>query len=91
MKYKKYLIPSSIMIQKIDDELLLMDANTHLFYELNATAASLWKIMEQYDDFEDVMTEMLECFEVSREELESDLQNFILSLHEQGMILLDAE
>jgi hypothetical protein len=89
MKHKNYTIPSSVVMQKIDDEALLMDADTHLFYELNATAAVLWEVIEQYDNFDDVVTEMLAYFEVSKEELEDDLKNFMLSLQEQGMILLN--
>jgi hypothetical protein len=91
MKHKNYTVPASIMMQKIDDEALLMDANTHLFYELNPTAAVLWEIIQRHNHMDDVITEMLEYFEVTPEELEQDLKRFMLSLQEQGMILFEHE
>ena len=86
MTNKTYTISSSIMLQVIDDEAMLMDMNTQKFYELNKGAVVLWKIMKEHSTFDAVINEMLECYEVSKEQVEKDLNVFIEYLISQGIL-----
>ena len=77
------------MLQTIDDEALLMDTDTRLFYELNESAVLLWGFMKKHNNFTQVVDDMLEHFNVPKEQLLTDLNLFVTELVEQKMIKVD--
>ena len=84
---KHYTIPHTVMIQSVDDETLLFDSATELFFALNDTGAIMWESITAYNDLSDVYNELLEAFEVAPEQLENDLELFVSSLAEQGLMV----
>ncbi|MDD2781644.1 PqqD family protein [Sulfuricurvum sp.] len=84
---KPYTIPHTVMVQSVDDEILLFDSATELFFSLNDTGAMMWDSISAYHDLSDVYDELLETFEVAPEQLESDLELFVASLAEQGLVV----
>lgn len=77
MNSKIYEILPSLMLQVIDGEALLMDTDSREFYELNESGLVLWKIIKKHNSFHDVLNEILDSFEVSKEQAENDLNSFI--------------
>lgn len=90
MNLKSYTIPSTVMVQVVDDETLLYDSATGLFFALNETGAMMWDSISVYDDLADVHVELMGVFEVEPEQLASDLEVFVSSLAEQGLIRVEA-
>jgi hypothetical protein len=88
MNSQKYTIPHTVMVQNVDDETLLFDSATELFFALNDTGAVMWESITEYNDLMDVYTELLEIFEVEPKQLEGDFGIFVSSLVEQGLIVL---
>lgn len=86
MQKNSYRLSSSLMVQNIDDESLLMDTKTQLFYELNESAAFIFSVMQKHTLFSDVVTELSEYFDASPEVLLKDLYQFASSLADQEMI-----
>jgi len=74
------------MLQNIDDESLLMDTNTQLFYELNESAAFMFSVMQKHTLFSDVVAELTNYFDAPQELLFKDLYQFAMSLAEQNML-----
>ena len=81
-----YTLSSSLMAQEVDDEILLMDMETQLFYALNSTGYVLWETIQKHNKLEDVFTEMKELFEVSDMDLKRDIDVFIENLAKNEMI-----
>ncbi len=89
MKNKSYTIIPSLMLQVIDDEAILMDTESREFYELNESALVLWNIMTENNNLDDVLNQMLETFEVSKEQVENDLNNFIEYLQSKNLLKIN--
>ncbi len=89
MKKGTYKISSSLMLQIIDDEALLMDTNTQQFYELNEGGVVLWKIMKEHNSFNNVIDDMLEAYEVSKEQVQQDLEVFISYLIKHDLLKIN--
>lgn len=87
---KPYSIPHTVMVQSVDDETLLFDSATELFFSLNDTGAMFWESMSAHSDLADVHAELLEAFEVDSEQLENDLSLFASLLAEQGLVVFSA-
>jgi hypothetical protein len=83
---KPYTIPHTVMVQSVDDETLLFDSATELFFALNETGAMMWDSIAAYSDLADVHAELMEAFEVDPTQLESDLSIFVGLLAEQGLV-----
>ena len=87
---KHYTISPSVFVQSIDDETLLMNSETELFYELNAIGSILWEIIQEKDNLDAVVDEMLERYDAEKEQIEKDLESFIQVPIEQKMILVNS-
>ena len=81
-----YTLSSSLMTQEVDDEILLMDMETQLFYELNPTGYVLWESIQKHTKLENVFAEMQELYEVSDADLKRDIDTFVDNLAKSEMI-----
>lgn len=85
----KITLPSSVFIQEIDDEIIILDSLTKEYFAINEIGKVIWNLMSQSKKLEDIKTEMLELYEVEENQLENDILNFIKTLEEKGLIKID--
>ena len=85
----RYRIPPTVMLQVVDDETLLYDSATGLFFSLNDVGATIWEVMNDYETLDDVLSELMEIFEVDRDQLEGDIFAFFTTLAEQNLVQID--
>ena len=85
----RYRIPPTVMLQVVDDETLLYDSATGLFFSLNDVGATIWEVMNDYETLDDVLSELMEIFEVDRDQLEGDVFAFVTMLAEQNLVQVD--
>ncbi|MDD2837509.1 PqqD family protein [Sulfuricurvum sp.] len=88
MRAKEYSIPSSVLLQEIDNELLIFNSETGQFYSVNDTGAVIWESIIEHDNLGDVLDDISEVFDVDRDILINDLLKFVLPLYEQGLLIL---
>ncbi|MDD3597472.1 PqqD family protein [Sulfuricurvum sp.] len=88
MREKEYFIPSSVLLQEIDNELLIYNSETGQFYSVNDTGAVMWESIIQHDNLGDVIDDVSNIFDIDKETLVNDLLNFTLPLYEQGLLVL---
>ena len=84
----KYTIPSTVMLQIVDDETLLFNSATELFFTLNEVGTVMWEIMSENSALRAVYNELIEMYEVTPEQLQADIETFVSLLAEQGLIVL---
>jgi hypothetical protein len=84
----KYTIPSTVMLQLVDDETLLFDSATELFFTLNDVGTIMWEIMSENSTLGAVYDELTEAYDVPGEQLEADIINFATALSEQGLLVV---
>ena len=61
-------------------------ANFNGYIRLNSSAACLWDQMKQPRTRQQLEQALVDTFEVSREEAETDVLDFLKALQEQGMV-----
>ena len=79
---KVYSKTKDIVSREIDNEMILMPIyknNTDIneMYTLNETAASMWGLIDGKRTLSDIADEMTKSYEVSKDEIEKDLLEFI--------------
>jgi hypothetical protein len=83
----KYTIPSTVMLQIVDDETLLFDSATELFFTLNDVGTFMWEIMSENSTLRAVYDELMEAYDVPSDQLEADILTFASTLLEQGLLV----
>jgi hypothetical protein len=83
-----YTIPATVMLQIVDDETLLFDSASELFFTLNDVGTVMWEIMSENSSLRPVYDELIEAFDVAPEQLENDLVLFAASLEQQGLFFI---
>jgi len=81
-----YAIPSTVMLQIVDEETLLFDSSTELFFTLNEVGTVMWEIMSENNALRAVYDELIEAFDIESEQLAADIEIFASSLAEQGLL-----
>lgn len=81
----KYTIPSTVMLQLVDDETLLFDSATELFFTLNEVGTVMWEIMSENSALRAVYDELIEAYDIPDDQLEADIVLFATALSEQGL------
>lgn len=81
-----YTIPSTVLLQCVDEETLLFNSANGLFFALNETGAMLWEEMTHATTLHAVIEQMVEVYDVERKQLEADLIAFSQTLVTQGLL-----
>lgn len=87
MDSRPYIIPSTVIVQTVDDETLLFDSSTELFFALNEAGAMFWEVIKSHDQLQAVLDELFEMYDVDKTQLEDDLLMFVQGMTEQKLIL----
>ncbi len=86
---KKYNAREDVVFTDLDDgSAVLLHLETKYYFSLNETAAFLWKVLESGEGVtvEEMIQEMCDVFDVDRDQAKTDVDDFVSSLLEQGLI-----
>jgi hypothetical protein len=76
----------------MDDDLVMMDIEHGKYLGLNAVAADIWRLLEQPKSASQLLSLLLERYEVSAAQCDADLQRFLVQMLSQGMLVqIDAD
>ena len=82
----RYTIPSTVLLQCIDEETLLFNSANGLFFALNEMGTIMWEQMAQSHSLQEIFDHMVELFEVDGNVLSADIITFANTLAEQGLL-----
>lgn len=90
----KFLASENFILRKVAGTYALISvganiANFNGFVQLNETAAFLWKQLETPKSAEDLTAALLEEFDVSQDEAEKDVAEFLEQLIQENMVSID--
>lgn len=83
-----YTIPSTVMLQIVDDETLLFNSATELFFTLNEVGTVMWEIMSENSALRAVYDELIEVYDVPSDQLEADIITFATVLKVQELLVV---
>ena len=93
-KGSKYIASENYILRKVAGTYALISvganiANFNGFVQLNETAAFLWKQLETPKSAEDLISALLEEFDVSQDEAQKDVTEFLEQLIQENMVSID--
>ena len=82
----KVSIPPQVMARTVGDETVILDLASGTYFGLDPVGARIWELMGEGKTLAEICEQMLDEYEVSREELERDTLRLAQELADQGLI-----
>ena len=79
-----------VLFQELDGEAVLLDLKSEQYFGLDEVGTRIWQLMEESGELDTVYQTLLTEYEVSAEQLQSDLISFVNNLSEAGLITVSA-
>ena len=73
---------------EIDGESILMPIDTGKFFGMKKTSLVIWKLLDKYEDTDDIISELLELYSASKEDCANDVKKFILDIDHAGFVVV---
>ncbi|MGE0600102.1 MAG: PqqD family protein [Dehalococcoidia bacterium] len=80
-------LKSDVVARSAGDEMILLDLESGEYFTLNAVGAVIWKGLESGLDLSQILTAVIEQFEVEEPVAKSDIDEYIDSLISEGLVL----
>lgn len=89
MENKKYSIKQGYVVREVAGEFIAVpidsSCGTNIII-LNPVSKLLWEELREEKTFEELLDAILQNYDVSKEEAEADLKDFIMQLIENGLM-----
>lgn len=82
----KYKLSRELSIKKIDTETFILNRETSKIHSFNETGTCIWEQLQQNKPVIELPEFLVRKFEVSYEEAEKDLHEFLNELKENNLI-----
>jgi coenzyme PQQ synthesis protein D (PqqD) len=73
---------------KLGDEAAILGLKNSVYYGLNAVGARIWELLREPKSLEEVQTAIVEEYDVSAEQAQRDLRQFLRGMMAEGLIEL---
>jgi hypothetical protein len=81
-----YKIAEDVLSKTVDDEEVIVNLNTGTYFGLNPTGTVIWNHLKKGSDTALILSDLLEQFDASEEELKQDMEHFVAQLQSQKML-----
>jgi hypothetical protein len=82
----KYVIPESVVIQKVADEMVVLDLESGRYFGLNPAGARMFELLKTHGDPEAVARLLAEEYDAAAEQIARDLAGLVDQLEERGLV-----
>jgi hypothetical protein len=79
-------IPPQVMTRTVGEEEVVLDLASGTYFGLDPVGARIWALMADGKNLGEICDQMLEEYDVTREELERDILRLADELNGQGLI-----
>jgi hypothetical protein len=81
-------IAENVIWREIEGEAVLLDLDKGRYYGLDEMGLQMWSLLEEYGDRQKVVSRLVDEFEVSKDRCNEDLDHFLETLAEHGLVVL---
>ena len=81
--------PSDLIARRVGDTMVLIRLNTNRIYELNATGARIWELIDTPRDVEAVCRVLQDEYDVTPEICRAEVEAFLKDMVKHGAIAVD--
>jgi len=86
----KVTIPAQVMARTVGDETVILDLASGTYYGLDPVGARIWQLMSEGQSLAQLCGQMLDEYEVTRENLERDVLALVQTLLDKQLVRVGA-
>ena len=87
-KETKYKISSDVVISEINNESVILNLNTGIYFQVNELGSFIISKLKNYQNIAMLQEKIILSFDVSAEACKDDLENFLKILLEKNLLLI---
>ena len=91
LSQQKIIFKESVFTQELDGEMVLFDMESEHYFGLDETGTVMWQLLQEKRELTEVLSLLLEQYEVEERILKKDLLHFLDKLQENGLIEVTAK
>ncbi len=80
----------TVIMQKIDGQMVLLDMESEKYFGLDDTATAIWEAIQENKNLNQVLKTMINSYDVEEKTLEKNIVDFVGSLNEKGLVKLES-
>ena len=88
-KDTKFKISSDVVISEINNESVLLNLNTGIYFQVNEMGSFIISELTNYQNIATLQEKIILSFDVSAEACKEDLENFLETLLEKNLLLIE--
>ena len=81
----KYVRNNKCMWSKIGNEIVILEPEDGMYLGLNSVAASIWELIQEPSEVENLIFKILEIYDVSYEIASTDIKNTLVDMVNKKM------
>ena len=74
----------------LDGEKVMMDLEKGQYFMLNGVGGDIWDLIEKPMSVQGIIKELMKQYEVSQEECESTVKDFLHNMHHANLVMIHA-
>lgn len=87
---RRFRVSDNVIAQTIAGETVILDIEAGLYFGLDSTGARIWELMVEGAPLNAVADQMMAEYDVSRDQLERDIDTLMTALLEKSLVVEDA-
>lgn len=86
----KVTIPEQVMARQVGEETVILDLASGTYFGLDPVGARIWQLLGEGRTLAEVCESMLVEYEVSRDEIERDVNELLAALVDKSLIKVES-
>ncbi len=87
----KFLKSREKLSTELDGETVILDINSGMYSGLDPVGTTIWNLLEKEVTFSQIVAEILDNYDVSKEQCIKDLIDFLNDLEKNGLIVVQGK
>ena len=84
----RFSISKEVLSQEVNGETVLLDLQGESYFGLNEVGTRIWQLLQAGETVDETLSTLSDEYDVSREQLESDVDELLNKLTETGLVSL---
>lgn len=86
-RHTHYRVSDHVYAQDVLDETVLMDTHGGHYFELNPSAADIFRLLQKHGDVQRLLAELQQAYDAEPQALARDVYLLLDDLEQQGLII----
>ena len=82
-------VPDDVILQELGDEIVLANLESGDYFALNEVAARTWVLLRDASSLDDVVSALLDEYEIDKTTLATDVSNLVKQFEENGLLQIN--